>query len=257
MMDTRVLAQTLPLFRASGKMMLRSRGVVFAVVAGSLEIMVFGLMSDLEFGFGTQSIGFFDFALPGMAVFLAIYQLQDIMVAVAANYRARGTLKRLAVTPVSSPLVIAVQITTYVVVGVVAAALVLTVGGLIGGEIAMAANLLWLVPLIGMAVLTSLAIAFAVAGLTPNPQTASNVGQTITFLLFSFTGAILPVEALPGALPDIVPYAVPHTALIEAIRGITLTGADITRFGTNVLVGAAWLAATLTVAARAYRFTDE
>lgn len=252
-----MMTQTLPLFRASGRMMLRSRGVVFAVVAGSLQIGVFGLMRDLEFGFGTESIGFFDFALPGMAVFLAIYQLQDIMVAVASNYRARGILKRLAVTPVSPPLVIAVQIATYVVVGVVAAALVLAVGKLIGGDLAMTANLLWLVPLIGMAVLTSLAIAFAVAGLTPNPQTASNVGQTVTFLLFAFTGAILPVDALPGALPDIVPYAVPHTSLIEAIRGIALTGADITRYGTQVLVGAAWLAVTLTVAARAYRFTDE
>lgn len=252
-----MLAQTLPLFRASGKMMLRSRGVVFAVAAGSLQIAVFGLMKDLEFGFGSENIGFFDFALPGMAVFLAIYQLQDIMVAVASNYRARGILKRLAVTPVSPPLVIAVQIATYVGVGVVAAALVLAVGKLIGGELAMTANLLWLIPLIGMAVLTSLAMAFAVAGLTPNPQTASNVGQTITFLLFAFTGAILPVDALPGALPDIVPYAVPHTSLIEAIRGIALTGADITRYGTQVLVAAAWLAVTLTVASRAYRFTDE
>lgn len=251
------MAQTLPLFRASGRMMLRSRGVVFAVAAGSLQIAVFGLMRDLDFGFGTQSIGFFDFALPGMAVFLAIYQVQDIMVAVASNYRARGVLKRLAVTPVWPPLVIGVQIATHVVVGVVAAAIVLTVGKLIGGDLALTPNLLWLAPLIGMAVLTSLAMAFAIAGLTPNPQTASNVGQTVTFLLFAFTGAILPVEALPGALPDIVPYAVPHTSLIEAVRGITLTGADITRYGPQVLVGAAWLAVALVVASLAYRFTDE
>jgi ABC-type polysaccharide/polyol phosphate export permease len=116
---------------------------------------------------------------------------------------------------------------------------------------------LWLIPLIGLAVLTSLAIAFAVAGLTPNPQTASNVGQTISFLLFAFTGAILPVDALPGVLPTVVPYAVPHTALIEAIRGIALTGANITHYGTQVLIGAGWLAAALLVASLAYRFADE
>jgi len=252
-----MLAQALPLFRASGKMMLRSRGVVFAVAAGSLQVAVFGLMRNLRFGFGGHEIGFFDFALPGMAVFLAIYQLQDIMVAVAANYRARGILRRLAVTPVWPPLVIAIQITTYVGVGVVAAAVVLTVGTLIGGDLAMTPRLLWLIPLIGMAVLTSLAIAFAVAGLTPNPQTASNVGQTISFLLFAFTGTFLPVQALPGALPHIVPYAVPHTALIQAIRGIALTGANITQYATQVLVGAGWLAVSMLVASLAYRFTDE
>jgi ABC-2 type transport system permease protein len=252
-----MISQTLPLFRASGKMMLRSRGVIFAVAAASLQIAVFGLMSDLGFGFGSRSIGFFDFALPGIAVFLVIYQLQDITVAVAANYKARGILKRLAVTPVSPPLVIATQILTYVVLGVAAAAVVLTVGKLMGGNLAMTAHLLWLVPLIGMAILTALAIAFAIAGLTPNPQTASNVGLTISFLLFALTGAILPVEALPGPLPDIVPYAVPQTALIEAIRGIALTGADITHYSTQVLIGAAWLAVALVVAARTYRFTAE
>jgi hypothetical protein len=49
--------------------------VVVAVAAGSLQIAVFGLMRDLEFGFANENIRFFDFALPGMAVFLAICQL--------------------------------------------------------------------------------------------------------------------------------------------------------------------------------------
>jgi ABC-2 type transport system permease protein len=252
-----MLAQTIPLFRASGKMMLRSRGVIFAVVAGSIQILAFGLMKDLDFGLGHGRIGFFDFALPGMAVFLVLYQLQDIMVAVAANYKARGTLKRLAVTPVWPPLVIGVQIVTYVGLAVVAAALVLAVGKVIGGDLAITLNLLWLAPLIAMAVLTALATSFAVAGLTPNPQTAANVGQTITFLLFALTGAILPVQSLPGALPDIVPYAVPHTALIEAIRGIALTGASITDYGRQVLIGTGWLALAFVVAALAYRFTED
>lgn len=252
-----MMAQALPLLQASTKMMLRSRGVVFAVAAGSLQIAVFGLLGDLGFGFGARSVGFFDFALPGMAVFIVLYQLQDITVAVASGYRARGILRRLAVTPVSAPLVIVAQILSFVVLGVVAAAAILAVGSLVGGNLAMTVNLLWLAPLVGMGVLTALAMAFAVAGLTPNPQTASNVGQTITFLLFAFTGAILPVEALPGPLPDIVPYAVPHASLIEAIRGIALTGASITEYGGQVLVGAAWLAAALVVATLAYRFTDE
>lgn len=252
-----MLTQTIPLFRASAKMMLRSRGVIWAVAAGSLQILVFGLMKELDFGFGAGRIGFLDFVLPGIAVFLAISQLQDIMVAVAANYKARGTLKRLAVTPVSPPLVIAVQILTHVGLGVVVAALVLTVGTLIGGDLAITINLLWLVPLVGLAVLTALATAFAVAGLTPNPQSASNVGVTISFLVFAFSGAILPVEALPGLLPHIVQYAVPQTALIEAVRGIALTGAGITEFGTQVLIGAGWLAVALVVAALAYRFTEE
>jgi len=237
--------------------MLRSRGVIFAVLAATVQVLVLGLMGDLGFGFGDQTVNFFDYILPGFAVFLVVYQIQDIMVAVAASYKARDILKRLATTPLSPLTFIGVQTLTYVGLGVTASALVLTIGKLIGGTLAITANLLWLIPLVALVVLTSIAIAFAIAGLTPNPQTAANVGATISFLLFGFTGVMLPVEALPGALPKIVPYVVPYTSLIEAIRGIALTGNSITTYSEQILIGLVWLAVAFAVAALAYRFTEE
>jgi len=248
---------TLPLFRASWKMMLRSRGVIFAIITASLYIAFFGLIEDLDFGVGTETIRFFDFVLPGFAVFLMVYQIQDITVAVAASYKARGILKRLATTPLSPSRLIGVQALSYVGLGVVASTLVLAIGTLVGGKIALTANLIWLIPLIALVAITSIAMGFGIAGLTPNPQTATNVGSTISFLMFGFSGVMFPTEALPGLLPDIVPYVVPHTALIEAIRGIALTGESITAYGHQLLVGAAWLIGALTIAALAYRFTDE
>jgi ABC-2 type transport system permease protein len=248
---------TLPLFRASWKMMLRSRGVIFAIITASLYIAFFGLIEDLDFGVGTETIRFFDFVLPGFAVFLMVYQIQDITVAVAASYRARGILKRLATTPLSPFKLIAVQALSYVGLGVVASTLVLAIGTLVGGKIALTANLIWLIPLIALVAITSIAMGFAIAGLTPNPQTATNVGSTISFLMFGFSGVMFPIEALPGPLPDVVLYAVPHTALIEAIRGIALAGGSITAYGQQVLIGAGWLALALTIASLAYRFTEE
>jgi len=248
---------TLPLFRASWKMMLRSRGVIFAIVTASLYIAFFGLIEDLDFGIGAATIRFFDFVLPGFAVFLMVYQIQDITVAVAASFKARGILKRLATTPLSPARFIGVQTLTYVGLGVVASGLVLTIGKLVGGNLAITTNLLWLIPLVAVVAITSIAMAYAIAGLTPNPQTATNVGGTVSFLMFGFSGVMFPTEALPGVLPDIVPYAVPHTALIEAIRGIALTGESITAYGHQALVGTAWLAVAFTIAVLAYRFTDE
>ncbi len=248
---------TLPLFRASWKMMLRSRGVIFAIVTASLYIAFFGLIEDLDFGVGAATIRFFDFVLPGFAVFLMVYQIQDITVAVGASFKARGILKRLATTPLSPARFIGVQTLTYVGLGVVASGLVLSIGKLVGGNLAITTNLFWLIPLVAVIAITSIAMGYAIAGLTPNPQTATNVGGTVSFLMFGFSGVMFPTEALPGALPHIVPYAVPHTALIEAIRGIALTGAPITDYIAQILVGAAWLTAAFVVATIAYRFTDE
>jgi ABC-2 type transport system permease protein len=106
-------------------------------------------------------------------------------------------------------------------------------------------------------VLTALSISFIVAGLTPNPPTANIVAGTLALPLFSLTGAVLPIEALPGPMPDIVPYAIPFTSLIEAIRGIALTGASITAYGQQVLIAAGWLAIAFTLAVKAYRFARE
>ncbi|MGH8874620.1 MAG: ABC transporter permease [Acidimicrobiia bacterium] len=248
---------TLPLFRASWKMMLRSRGVIFAIMTASLYIAFFGLIEDLDFGIGGRTIRFFDFVLPGFAVFLMVYQIQDITVAVGASFKARGILKRLATTPLSPARFIGVQSLTYVGLGVVASALVLIIGKLVGGNLTITANLLWLIPLVAVIAVTSIAMGYAIAGLTPNPQTATNIGGTVSFLMFGFSGVMFPTEALPGLLPDIVPYAVPHTALIEAIRGIALTGESVTAYGHQVLVGAGWLAGAFIVAALGYRFTDD
>lgn len=248
---------TLPLFRASWKMMLRSRGVIAAIITSTLYVAFFGLIEDLEFGIGAESIGFFDFVLPGFAVFLMVYQIQDITVAMGASFKARGILKRLATTPLSPARFIGVQTLTYVGLGVIASGLVLAVGRLVGGYVAMTTNLLWLVPLVAMVALTSIALAYVIAGLTPNPQTATNVGSTFSFLMFGFAGVMFPVAALPGVLPDIVPYVVPHAAVIEAIRGIVLNGDAITEYGRQVLIGIVWLAVALTIAPLAYRFTDD
>ncbi|MGH8935251.1 MAG: ABC transporter permease [Acidimicrobiia bacterium] len=250
-------APTLPLFRASWKMMLRSRGVIFAIATSSLYIAFFGLIEDLDFGIGAESIRFFDFVLPGFAVFLMVYQIQDITVAVASSFKARGILKRLATTPLSPLRFIVVQAGTYVGLGVVASALVLGIGKLVGGTIALTANLWWLIPLIAVIAVTSIALGYATAGLTPNPQTASNVGGTITFLMFGFSGVFFPIAALPGSLPDVVPFAIPHAALIEVIRGIALSGDAITGYGRQLLIGAGWLAVAFAAAALSYRFTED
>ena len=256
-MSKAMTTPTMPLFRASWKMALRSRGVIAAVITSSLYILILGLIEDLDFGFGTETIGFFNFVLPGLAVFLMVYQIQDITAAIGSSFKARGILKRLATTPLRPLRFIAVQAATYVTLGVIASLLVLAIGALVGGTVAMTWNLLWLVPLSALVAITSIALGYAIARFAPNPQTASNLTSTVSFLIFGFSGVLFPIAALPGALPDIVIYVVPHTALIEIIRGITLEGAGITGYGQQFLIGVGWLTVAFALATLLYRFTEE
>lgn len=251
------LAHVMPLFRASMRMTLRARGVLYVFMYSPALMLALALMQDLEWGIGDARIDFIDFVIPGMAAFLAAHLFQDIVTAVAASYRARGVLKRLAVTPVSSSLVVAVQMVTYVLFGLLNGALMLAVGKLVGVDMTITVNLLWAVLVVGLVVLTALGFAFAIAGFTPSPQSANGVSGALGLPLAFLTGATYPIEALPGALPDIVPWAVPFTSSIKAIRGIVLDGTSITAYGTETAIGIAWLLIAFALATKGYKFNRE
>lgn len=251
------VAHVLPLFRASMTMALRARGVLYVFIYSPALMLLFALMQDLAWGIGDERIDFIDFAVTGGAAFVAAHLFQDIVTAVAASYRSRGVLKRLAVTPVSSPLVVATQMATYVLFGLANGALMLVVGWLVGVDMTFTVNLLWALGLIGLVILTALAFAFAIAGFLPNPQSANAVSGALGLPLAFLAGATYPIEALPGALPDIVPWAVPFAAPIKAIRRIILDGTSITAYGTEALIGLGWLLIAFALAAKAYRFDRE
>jgi ABC-2 type transport system permease protein len=166
-------------------------------------------------------------------------------------------LTRLAVTPVSPTLVIATQILTYVLFGLVNGVLVLVVGTLVGVGFTITADVVWALALIGVVVLTALAFAFAIAGFMPHPAGATAVSGALGMPLWFLSGATYPIAALPGVLPDVVVWAVPFAAPIQAIRGILVEGASITAYGTHVLIGAGWLVLAFGLAAAGYRFTRE
>lgn len=250
------MTQVVPLFRASWRMMLRSRGIAFILIATPVQLLAWSLLKNLRFGLGPTSIDFFDFVVPGMSAFLAAHLLQDVVVALAAGYRSRGVLRRLATTPVSVPLLIASQMASYLLLGLWNAAFLLAVGKLAGAHIAITANLLWILPLEAIVVLTALALAFAIAGIARTPQGANSISFALGIPLAFLTGATYPVQALPGALPQIVEYAVPYTSVIKAIRGIALDGAGITAYRADILVGLGWLALAFALAVRFYRLTE-
>lgn len=249
-------AQLRTLLSTSTKMMLRSRGVILVMVAIPTYVLVYALL-DLDWRIGAQRTDFFDYVLPGMAAYVAAQLLLDTVTSVGATYKARGVLKRLAITPLSARQLVATQMLTYTLLGVVSGAGMLLAGGLAGAHVEITPNLMWLIPLFALIMFTNMGLAFTIAGLMPNPAASAQVSVGLGMPLMFLSGAMLPLDALPGALPDIVKVAVPFAAPIEAIRGITLYGTPVTSYGPEILIGAAWALTMLAVATTVYRFDKE
>lgn len=259
-MTTQLLAQRTTqlgsLLGTSTKMMLRSRGVVLVMVAIPTYVLVYALL-DVDWRIGDQRTDLFDYVLPGLATFVAAHLLLDTVVAVGATYKARGILTRLAVTPVSARLLVTTQMLTYTVLGVVSGAMMLAAGGLAGAHVEITPNLLWLIPLFALVMFTNMGLAFTIAGLMPNPGAANQLSNGLGIPLMFLSGAMLPLNVLPGVLPDLAKIAVPFAAPIQAIRGIVLYGSPITHYGTEILIGIVWAIAALAVATTVYRFDHE
>lgn len=249
-------SQSLTLFSASTKMMLRSRGVILVMVAIPAYVLLYALL-DVDWRFGANRTDLFDFVLPGLAAFVAAHLLLDTVVAMAAGYKAKGVLTRLAVTPVSAPRLVGMQMLAFTILGVVSGAAMLLAGGLAGAHVEITAHLFWLVPVLALIMFINMGLAFIISGAVRNPAAANQLSNGLGMPLMFFSGAMLPLSVLPGALPDIARIAIPFTSLIETMRGIALHGNPITDYGTEIAIGAAWGIATLALATTAYRFNQK
>lgn len=110
----------------------------------------------------------------GNAAFIGAHFAQDGSVGAASGYRAAGVLKRIAVTPLS-PVFIAAQTLARLVAALVATVVMLGLAQAFGADITYTANLVWIAPLVAIAVLTGVSFGFAIAGATGSPEAANQL----------------------------------------------------------------------------------
>lgn len=253
------LRQMWNLARVDARRIQRAKATLrFAVVSPVVMIGLFALLRDLEFGLSSgRRIDVLDFAVTGMVGFWGAHFAQDTMVAAATAYRARGLLKRIAVTPISATTFVFADLGARTLIGIAQTLLMLALAAAVGAGVKGSPNLLWLIPLGAVATLTGLGFGFAIAGVTRTPEAANSLNFLAGLLIFAFAGVTFPIEALPTPLDQVMRYAIPFTSIVQAIRNIILNGAGIVEVGGDVLVAIGWMFAALVLATRAYRMTTE
>ena len=133
---------------------------------------------------------------------------------VVSDYRERKILKRFRVTPVSPALLLAVELTVYILYCAVS---LVTLG--------IAAALFWNVTLRGsvwaflaswlITMLSTLSIGMLVGGLAKNSKQAGVIASILYFPMLIFSGTTLPLEVMPRIMQKAV-------SLFPLTQGITL-----------------------------------
>lgn len=139
---------------------------------------------------------------------------------VISDYRNRKILKRFKVTPISPALILAVQVTIYMLYSVVSLILVYAVAALFF-HFHFAGSMLQFLGAYLLVMLSMFSIGMMVGGVSPDMKTASVIASVLYFPMLIFSGATLPYEVMPSALQKAVDF-LPLTQGIKLLKATSL-----------------------------------
>ena len=139
---------------------------------------------------------------------------------VISDYRQKKILKRFQVTPSSPTLLLAVQVTIYMLYSLAALALVYATSVLFFG-VRLSGSPLAFLGTFFLVMLSMFSIGMLVGGVSPNTKVASILASILYFPMLIFSGATLPYEVMPDTLQKIADV-LPLTQGIKLLKATSL-----------------------------------
>ncbi len=184
----------------------------------------------------------------GIALVLVSIGLQGIPM-VVAQYRERGILRRLGVTPVRPLTMLVAKLAVYAGSAVVSALFVLVAGGVVF-HVPAPARPGWFIAsfALGMAALFSLGML--VSAVAPTARSATGLAMALFFPNMFFGGIYFPTDAMSPTLREIGDFT-PLGSTLHAIRG-SWQGNDLRLEYLGIM--AAWALVATLLAVRYFRW---
>ena len=200
----------------------------------------------------TLNIKYIDFFVPGILA-MALMNSGVIGLSTAfTTYREKGILRRIKVTPFSLTSFILARIVTTLVVAVLQAVVLIAMGRLIYG-LHMRGNPLVILLAILIGAFCFLSIGFALAGISPNTETAASYANLITFPMLFLSGTFFAVDTLPGWLQGLT-RVLPLRYLVDALREPIMRGRGIGAIWIDLLVMLGVSAVSMLIAVRYFKW---
>jgi ABC-2 type transport system permease protein len=221
--------------------------LLLTLVIPVLLLLAFGHENLISVGGGSR----IDFVVPGILA-LAVLSTAFTSQAIGTGFERRyGVLKRLGASPLSRKGLIAAKTVSVLVVELVQVAIVLAVGALLGwSPVASPAAVVW-VPLLllaGTAAFSGLALLMAGTLRAEATLAAANL---LYLIMLGLGGVLFPLTKFPPGIRPVLKL-LPGGALSDGLRAVLAHASGLPI--ADLLVLCAWAAASIAVAARAFRW---
>lgn len=197
-----------------------------------------------------RSQSYLDFLVPGLLAFT----IMQISVSGSGynivEYRRKGILKRLFVTPIEPRHFIGALVLSRSLICLVQLTLLMGIAVfLLGVNIAGSGVALNLIIVLGTAVFLSL--GFCLGSLAKSQQAIMALGNLFTFPQMFLSGIFYPIDILPGFIQPVAKL-LPLSFLADALREIAVNGARLLEILPTLLGLAAWSLIALLLAIRLF-----
>ena len=233
------------------KLFLREKTALLGVFGLPVALVIgFGLIpgfSDPQKGLSDQ-IGTEYIAGLGVAIVLASLGLTGVPM-VIGQYRQRGILRRLGVTPIRPLTLLMADLTVWAVSAVLSVALVVAVVRF-AFHVPAPAAAGWFVLSVGLGIASLFALGMLAAALSPTARGAAGIGWLLFFPNMFLAGIYFPTEEMSPAMRQVGNF----TPLGSALHAVRDSWMGIDPRPEYLGIMAAWALVAATLAARFFRW---
>jgi len=197
-------------------------------------------------------VDYFDNVLLGLLA-LGIMTNSIISIAVRiSTFRNQSILKRLLVTPLPIWKFFAAEITAHVILAMVQAGIILSLGVFaFGGHIN--GNIFWVLAITALGSIVFLNIGFILSAWAKSPAAASGMGNAVALPMMFLGGTFFSTAALPWILPELS-FALPLTPMLAALREVAIDSEPIWETWPYLAAMGGWVVATALAATKVCKF---
>lgn len=169
----------------------------------------------------SQSYKYIDFLIPGLIGFSILVSPMFSMVNISSEYKKIKLFKQLSLTPLTKLEWLASKVLWYIFLSALSFLLMVGVGVFVfGAHITLT---LWFIPFLVLGPMLFCSLGMLVGTLSKSTETASVVGNIITFPMMFLSGTFFPISLMPQYLQNIA-HVLPLFYIIEGLNAVMTYG---------------------------------
>ena len=166
-----------------------------------------------------QVTKYIDFLVPGLIGFSILVSPMFSLVNISSEYKRIKLFKQLSLTPLTKIEWLASKVIFYVLLSVVSFLLMVAVGVIaFGAHVALS---LWLIPFLILGPMFFASLGMLVGTISKSTETASVVGNIITFPMMFLSGTFFPISLMPMYLQYLA-HVLPLFYIIDGLNGVMI-----------------------------------